>query len=1385
MKIKVFLLSLFLAFSVVQVRAQCIILADSTVCLDEPIGFSVQSSSTVSTISWDFGDGNSSTQINPFHRYNTTGSITVEATVTFSGGGGCTVTKNIFVHDPPDVSVSISSVSNFCLKDNNVCLTDASKPGSTGLAITNRVILWGDGSKTETINPSNGTICHTYTVPGNYTITVDATNSKGCSEFKEIDVEVYPNYTPSFFLDDTRRACDGVTYCFESDSTSINPLVEYFRWDFGDGSIDTTNYLQTCHKFTQDGLVNVRLITRTIHGCLNETSSGYFVNLPVVVIDVARDSQRVKCFPQSFEFVQTDQPRYEYGWFYTDSSGRYGDFLGESNELFFTPPDVGVFYLTLQVADDQCSRLYRDTVRSIGVNAEFKALNYFQCVPEDTVFVCQESSWYRTDSISYFWNFNDSLSTQCTTDMYQDSNLNSNCNFWWGGKAKHLYNIDSCTQVKLFAFDHVNGCIDSTSKQVIFGTASRDDYSFYANNFCMGLDPDNGIYYKKPECGSFKSYINFDSACNRNEFYDWSSLRLYTSTCDPDGWITVGIATVNGSDTVYRSCDSGDYYIDSSNICVDTFWFHNWYKLEPTPKPTFDFRVETCVPAAGTIDLDFPTQPLVRYIFWDWGDGHKDTTVMPDDYDTLPELGHTYKEAHELEMRITMQTDSGCRASSFRQDNVGYYNGMNFDTSVCIGFEQVIYDSLFYWIAKEARPWRDTTAGIPEQLIWDLDDGRGFATTGPKPTIRYDSRGIYTIRMASVDGRGCRDTAVQRIYVGGSKSGIKNLTKQVVCDDIIQFFDSSITITPEDSIVEHKWLFGDGRAPSFLKDPFHFYYVFGEYQITHIIRSANGCIDTSYATLVVDGPVPSFDIVFDTVGCVPYTVEFNNTSKNTRNYIWYFGDPANSTLSTSSDTNVTFTYTQPGTYYISLYGSDSVLNPETNQARFCQGEFPDTAIHPYPVRRVIVVPVPQADFDLPSEACVGEEITFTDRSDPTYRNYKWYISNGDTVSANQQNGKYTFTQPGNYSVFYRPEYEPRGAYMRNCFDTITKYITIRDLPSADFVLESIDCDGNAVFRNSSTGATSYAWTFGDTSIPSTGTPNPSVQFTDSGSFNVVLIAGNDYNCEDSANLVVNFDPKNKVSAGLKISPLEGCVPLKVNFSNIPPYQYNIWRTGDGAVFRDTSLNSYTYDSAGEFTFTYIAIDTSTCNGYDTLQIQVKVALRPLAGFRINTDYCTGDVSFINLSLNAETYNWDFGNGEKSDKENPVVKYASGGLYTVTLTVNESLACRSTFVNNVRIESSTDTNMLIPNVFTPGFDDFNPCYRVDGIDEVCYDVHVKIYNRWGDLVFESEDINDCWDGNHPVTYAPYPSGTYFCIIDLTDKTSGEKERLSGTVTLIRE
>jgi gliding motility-associated-like protein len=91
-----------------------------------------------------------------------------------------------------------------------------------------------------------------------------------------------------------------------------------------------------------------------------------------------------------------------------------------------------------------------------------------------------------------------------------------------------------------------------------------------------------------------------------------------------------------------------------------------------------------------------------------------------------------------------------------------------------------------------------------------------------------------------------------------------------------------------------------------------------------------------------------------------------------------------------------------------------------------------------------------------------------------------------------------------------------------------------------------------------------------------------------------------------------------------------------------------------------------------------------------------------------------------------------------------------------------------------------------NVFTPNDDDqLNRTFKISGLDSTCFTYYVTIYNRWGEIVYESRNLYNHWDGFMSNSWAPHPAGVYYVIYRFTSKITNKEETFSGTVTLIRD
>ena len=263
-----------------------------------------------------------------------------------------------------------------------------------------------------------------------------------------------------------------------------------------------------------------------------------------------------------------------------------------------------------------------------------------------------------------------------------------------------------------------------------------------------------------------------------------------------------------------------------------------------------------------------------------------------------------------------------------------------------------------------------------------------------------------------------------------------------------------------------------------------------------------------------------------------------------------------------------------------------------------------------------------------------------------------------------------------------------------------------------------------------------------------------------------------------------------VSAGFEASDYQGCAPLAVQFTSRSENAGSFyWSFGDGGS-SDEEHPSYVFDEPGEYT---VSLKIRGLDGKDYISARkMEVYVTPKAQFEYDEDISLAGgqpVYFYNYSKDAEYFAWDFGDDERSVLSDPVHYYRSAGNYDITLkvwTVNQCFD--STTVLNAFALS--ENNILFPNAFTPNMS--GPAggfYTVgDPRNEVFYPVvkgevseyELKIYNRAGQVIFETKDINYGWDGY----YKDKLSGQGVYIWKARGRYSNGKTFVkSGDITLI--
>ncbi len=1112
--------------------SQCTIVSSDFTCVDDLIGFSANSTNGVTSVSWQFGDGNTSTTAAPKHRYASAGTFTVTATIVQNNGATCTVNKTVEVFNPPNVQFEIDASTKYCFTENEICIIDKSTSGNSSTKNVKRIILWGDGDKSETNSPKlNDKICHTYQNPGKYSISVEVSNDKGCEAIKttSTDIEILHDFLGTFMTGRQSKDCDVQKNWFSLDTSWLKYKSEISLAviDYGDGTKDTLKSINDStffHDYKANGNYSADLHLTFKNGCQTVFKKPIGINLDKVTIDHSI-SDTVICYPEVVEFSHKNIAGALFSWTALDTAMEIIQNFGGSRVAYYRPPNPGKFFIEIRVKKGDCISFLRDSIEVVGIKAQAELLNSSQCEAKDTVLFCDRSIIHRSNDISYLWKFLDDRAEPCTTNTDKGINTNKNCNFSVDQNAKHFYDTTMCNETWLYVQDNENGCRDSVRNYIVIKTPIKDDFIAEPKVPCELASVD----FITDECYT-NLQINYDSLCGKDKFEEFRTPRIYSKTCDTSGWVTFGIVAITGDEKIYRSCDPNDFYIDKDRVCNDTFWFHKDFRLNEAPRPQAGLSFTGCLPATLKGQFYTPNQTSVTQITFDWGDGTTDSIVGVKDSLKLPSFTKTYTKSGEYSGAITMFTDSGCMASTYFDRKIGFYNDFDFLKPVCPGSTVQFVDSVVYWDdTNQYWRWEPPLPDRSEKIYWDFDDGNGFTGHQFLPTHVFKDPGTYTVRMAPKDETGCSDTTTKIVVVENIRAGIKDIGKKLLCDDILQLFDSSSVVdTVFDEIVKYYWDFGDGKAPSYLVNPFHYYSSYGSFTITHVAENKVGCTDTATISINIDGPLPRFNILSDTVSCVPHTVEFENLSQKATDYIWYFGDTSstNNTLSTQSDSNVSFTYTKPGTYYVYLYAGDSVTNPDNGgSVYYCNSTFPDTTAVIREVRRIVILPIPLVDFSYTGSLCQGKTLTLVDESDTIYSTYKWYWDS-DSLVSNNNIENLVLTDTGKFRIVYKPTYTPEGPYQRKCYDSTFKDIEVfSNKAEFTFIQDSI-CP-NFQFNATTTEGDKLRWDFGH---PASGSKNSSTivnpfhSYTpDKGAFNVCLISESDKGCLDTACTEIQSD----------------------------------------------------------------------------------------------------------------------------------------------------------------------------------------------------------------------------------------------------------------------
>ncbi|MEP6676358.1 MAG: PKD domain-containing protein, partial [Ferruginibacter sp.] len=697
---------------------------------------------------------------------------------------------------------------------------------------------------------------------------------------------------------------------------------------------------------------------------------------------------------------------------------------------------------------------------------------------------------------------------------------------------------------------------------------------------------------------------------------------------------------------------------------------------------------------------------------WDFGDGSVVITGAG-----VPVINHTYNTAGLYTVKVITTDIRGCKDSLTKTNYVHVWGPVaNFNSSPVIGCKglNVNFTDL------------STTDGTHAltNWTWTYDDGQAQTLYGPPFNHIYNSGGNFYPTLKVQDSFGCIDSfkTTIPIFITSPKADFNSLDTLTCIGKSVSLTNSSVGIN-----LSYLWNLGNGNT-SVAQNPFTVYSTDGNYNIQLIVTDINGCRDTLQKNnyIKVHTAKPSFTVNDSISSCLPFEVIFTNTSVNTVNQTWDFGDGTTSGL-----LNPSHYYSAVGIYVVKLY----VTGP---------GGCADS------VFKTIRVYSPAGTLTYsPLAGCAPLTVIFhASTAGPV--TYLWDLDDGNTLSTTDSNLVYNYLLPGNFipKVILKDQ--------TGCLIPVTGIDSIQVTKSnVNFAVnDSLFCDKGLVNFSDSTISNgiinAWQWNFGD----GTGSAiqSPSHNYTTPGLYTVRLVVTTANGCSDT---LVKTDYIKVVA-----SPLIGitgnnpvCMPGTITFKGIvlqPDTSALVWNWNFGNGNSSSLQNPLPqqYDTAGSYPLQLVAINSSGCT--DTAVQTVIIYPLPVIDAGADKVIAVGtSVALVTTGSPVISYLWTPTLALScSNCPAPVASPKNNTTYRVL--VKDANGCFNHDDVTVIVTCNND-NVFIPNTFSPNKDGVNDIFYPRG--KGLYQIQsMRIFNRWGVMVFlksnfYANDASAGWDGTY--------------------------------------
>ncbi|MBP9080778.1 MAG: PKD domain-containing protein [Flavobacteriales bacterium] len=610
---------------------------------------------------------------------------------------------------------------------------------------------------------------------------------------------------------------------------------------------------------------------------------------------------------------------------------------------------------------------------------------------------------------------------------------------------------------------------------------------------------------------------------------------------------------------------------------------------------------------------------------WDFGDGGTSTAQSPT---------HTFAAEGTYTTSLTAFSGAGCTHTTTSTVTVwaGPQTGFHVDVAEGCG--------------PLAVTATNTSSGNGLSYAWDLGDGN--TSTDPQPAPHTFAASLYgdttyTITLAVSNLCGTVDSSVT-ITVHPLPTALFGPDFDSGCSPWPVTF-SNVTIGQAAS---YHWDFGDGTtsttADSLVQHTYYTGTTDSVYTIALAATNACGSDTAHYTITTLPNTITAFFNTDTTSGCAPLTVQFTQYSIGVTNWHWDLGD---GNVSTAVD--VGHTFTDPGSYTVTLFGDNGCSHDTVSV---------DITVHPTALAAFSIAP---------GLHCAGAPVLFTNNS-PAPAGLQWDFGDGGTSTLSAP--AHSYAMAGTYTVTLTV-----ASTTTPCPAVLAQTVTVQPTPGAAILADpSSGCAPLPVqFTNGSTNGDLQQWDFGDGNT--SGLPAPLHTFGLAGTYTVQLVAENIGGCTDTASITVTVHPVP--SSAFTMANEQSCTspaPLQLHSAATGAVGH-AWDFGNGT---GSTLNNpvAVFSGPGTYTITLTVENQYGCTD-DTTGVYT-VHPTPVAAFSLAPQpACAGyPVYFQNLSVNASSFQWWFGDGAVSNEAAPAHAYAAGD-HAVTLLATGAGGCTDT------------------------------------------------------------------------------------------------------------